>query len=267
MSTHASNAIVSTAKLIALGDAIRAKAGLTAEMTLDEMVAAIGNIKTEDDSEFAWIGKDVEDLGEIYSLDRTLNTLDSFPTTARAATTAQWSTSCRQLVVDLAEYEYAVLWVYDNQYKYSSSLVETQKYPERTLGADLQTFFRRPAETPASISADSNVYNEQILSLSRTWHKFGGSDTVSRFTSSAMLYFATADGIFNSNTNEQCSLTIMTPRGTAGTTTTYISTNNFAALDRDRSTVKLRGRLFRYRPKGRLRSLITVLDDVYANPL
>lgn len=40
------NALVSTAKLVALGDAIRAKAGLTDEMTLDEMVAAVSNIET-----------------------------------------------------------------------------------------------------------------------------------------------------------------------------------------------------------------------------
>lgn len=46
MSTHATNAIVQTAKLVTLGDAIRAKAGLSAEMTLDEMAAAVANIET-----------------------------------------------------------------------------------------------------------------------------------------------------------------------------------------------------------------------------
>lgn len=46
MSTHATNAIVQTAKLVTLGDAIRAKAGLSEEMTLDEMAAAVANIET-----------------------------------------------------------------------------------------------------------------------------------------------------------------------------------------------------------------------------
>lgn len=46
MSTHATNAIVQTAKLVTLGDAIRAKAGLSAEMTLDEMATAVANIQT-----------------------------------------------------------------------------------------------------------------------------------------------------------------------------------------------------------------------------
>lgn len=46
MSTHTTNAIVQTAKLVTLGDAIRAKAGLSAEMTLDEMATAVANIQT-----------------------------------------------------------------------------------------------------------------------------------------------------------------------------------------------------------------------------
>ena len=40
------NAMVSTAKLIALGDAIRAKTGLSDSMTLDEMATAVSNIET-----------------------------------------------------------------------------------------------------------------------------------------------------------------------------------------------------------------------------
>lgn len=46
MSTHTTNAIVQTAKLVTLGDAIRAKAGLSDEMTLDEMATAVANIET-----------------------------------------------------------------------------------------------------------------------------------------------------------------------------------------------------------------------------
>lgn len=46
MSEHTANAIVQTSKLIALGDAIREKAGLSAEMTIDEMATAVANIST-----------------------------------------------------------------------------------------------------------------------------------------------------------------------------------------------------------------------------
>ena len=46
MSTHTTNAIVQTSKLIALGDAIRAKTGSSAEMTIDEMATAVANIPT-----------------------------------------------------------------------------------------------------------------------------------------------------------------------------------------------------------------------------
>lgn len=46
MSTHTTNAIVQTAKLVTLGDAIRAKAGLSDEMTIDEMATAVANIET-----------------------------------------------------------------------------------------------------------------------------------------------------------------------------------------------------------------------------
>ncbi len=46
MSEHTTNAIVQTAKLVTLGDAIRAKAGLSDEMTLDEMATAVANIET-----------------------------------------------------------------------------------------------------------------------------------------------------------------------------------------------------------------------------
>lgn len=46
MSEHTTNAIVQTAKLVTLGDAIRAKAGLSDEMTLDEMATAVANITT-----------------------------------------------------------------------------------------------------------------------------------------------------------------------------------------------------------------------------
>ena len=45
-SEHTTNAIVQTSKLIALGDAIRAKAGTSSEMTLDEMATAVANIPT-----------------------------------------------------------------------------------------------------------------------------------------------------------------------------------------------------------------------------
>lgn len=44
MSTHTTNAIVQTSKLVALGDAIRAKTGGSAEMTIDEMATAITNL-------------------------------------------------------------------------------------------------------------------------------------------------------------------------------------------------------------------------------
>lgn len=44
--SHTTNAIVQTAKLVTLGDAIRAKAGLSDEMTIDEMATAVANIST-----------------------------------------------------------------------------------------------------------------------------------------------------------------------------------------------------------------------------
>ena len=46
MTTHKTNAIVDTSKLIALGDAIRSKAGTSSEMTLDAMASAIVNLPT-----------------------------------------------------------------------------------------------------------------------------------------------------------------------------------------------------------------------------
>ncbi len=51
MSTHTTNAIVQTSKLVALGDAIRAKTGGSSEMTIDEMATAVSNIP-EDQSDY-----------------------------------------------------------------------------------------------------------------------------------------------------------------------------------------------------------------------
>lgn len=46
MSTHTTNAIVQTSKLVTLANAIRNKTGTSAEMTVDEMATAVSNIPT-----------------------------------------------------------------------------------------------------------------------------------------------------------------------------------------------------------------------------
>lgn len=75
MSTHTTNAIVQTSKLVALGDAIRAKTGGSSEMTIDEMATAVANIP-EDQSDYLMrqFGMVVSATGSItYAYDGLFN--------------------------------------------------------------------------------------------------------------------------------------------------------------------------------------------------
>lgn len=212
------------------------------------------------DAELGWLGNGVEDLGEIYSADYTLDeTLFNGwtpSTTAKAIIATQ--TLSDKVSVNFTDYEYALRWKVVADLAYDGS--ETNKARcIRSVCDWWQLCFKR-ANSLANIQAD-NLAGNACVSLTTAgileYYNASGSHTYT-WTVSYGVYPALNAATFASSTANSTTMTIKTPTINARCNTSYQTTANMGHVDQANSPIKVRGHLYRYKKQG-------ILTNIYSN--
>ena len=221
------------------------------------------------DADFSWLGKNVEDLGEIYSQDYTLEdtTFASWTPSTTAKSILATKNVSPVVAINTADYEYAIRWKVDIHIAYDGT--ETNKaITHRHMTDGWQLIFKR-ANSLANIQAD-NLVGNTCISLSSAnlidYYNASGSHTYA-YGVSYSIYPALTTATFASSTANSTNLTIKTPSVSARCSTTYFSTANAKLVDGANSTIKIRGYLYRYKAGGVLRNLYSLQNHLWANPI
>ena len=222
---------------------------------------------------FDWLGKNPYDMGEIYSLSTTLantNYASWTPSTTAAAMVSS-VTLTDKVVMDLANYDYVIVWTSDCQIAYKSTWSASKGSPLRSTCLYSQAIFRRPATFDNANAGIFNYNAVQQNSYQVYWNYYWSSATAKTlgYTTYSPAYISSVTAAtFSSTSAESPTVTIKTPVLSARCSTTYFTTANAGKIDQDNTTVKMKGRLYRVDVGTSIsRQTWKVLDDVWRTPL
>lgn len=220
-----------------------------------------------------WLGRNSCAMGTIYTLNTTLDQTDyngwTPSTTAKNIITSV--NVSPTVVMDLANYDYIVVWLSDCVVAYNSSWSASKGSPLRNVCLYAQAVFRRPS---TKASADSGTFNYNVSQTDTTviyWNYYWSSASATSLAyttySPAYMSAVTAFG-FSSTSSETPTVTIKTPVIAARCSTTYFTTANAAKVDQANTTVKMKGFLFRVdKGTSAIVGSWNTLTDLWRNPI
>ena len=237
-------------------------------MTLPKTAGGLARFWDGED-DFAWLGKDVELVGEVYDTSVLLKdtSFKGWTPSTTAKTIIASKTLSQTVDVDMEQYEYALRWKFDCPIVYDGSQTDVAR-TLRVIGDQWQSCFRR-ANSLANVAADNPAGNACMtmssIALIDYWNN-NGSHTYT-WSASYGIYPAVTAATFASSTNLQTKMTIKTPSVSARCSTTYFSTGNAGHVDQNQTTIKMKGYLYRYKPTGIMFNLCKNIDQLYGTPL
>lgn len=219
---------------------------------------------------YDFLGVEPEFVKSLYTASYTLkNTAyDTWTPSTTAAAIVAASTLPDTYAGNTAEYEYYLRWKFDANIAYASGT--TMKYAtDREIEEVWQVIAKRPSSR-ANIAAgafNGNNCSTYFTAGFTSYYDKNGSYTYA-WSASYGLYLVVAAATFSSATSDTPTITLKTPAINARCSTTYFSTARAANVDKDNSTVKLTGEMYRVKAgTSPSRRMYENLVGIYNNPI
>lgn len=223
----------------------------------DQTILSIPEQYYDMSGDMAFLGKDAEVVdASLYSKEDYLKNTDWHGwTPSTTATVIVASATTGTFAADLATYSYYLVWecgvdpVYPSQASNVAKSILTRAYI-------VQEITKRPSSV-ANIgshtfngNACASVYASSLLEY------YNGSGTLTNtWAASYGWYFSAVAATFSNSTTDAPTVTVKTPTLTARCSTTYLSTANAGHVNENTSTFFIRGKLYRVKRNGIMRSL------------
>lgn len=243
-----------------LANAVRSFKHTEANLTLEQMTAAIAGYK------WPWMGDGMELVnGNLYSKTTKLSATEfntwTPSTTAKDILASENASTFT--ATDMVNNQYYIVWKCDIPIVTASTATK-KALPVHASAYIVHEIFRRP-NTLANISADVFNGNTSATLYGSTWITYYGTTTGTQtytWAASYGMYFTAAQATFSSSTSDSPTVTPKTPKVSARCSTTYMSTTNAGLIDKDKTAITIKGAVYRARQPGVLRSVIGGLIDV-----
>ena len=205
----------------------------------------------------SFLGKNVECIdSNVYTKEDVLKNTDW--ATWTPSTTAQVlvaSETAGTFAADMANYSYYLVWECAVDPVYASGATDAAR-SILTRAYIVQEITKRPS-TVANIgtgtfngNACASVYASSLLEY------YNGSGTLTNtWSASYGWYFSAVAATFSNSTSDSPTVTIKTPTMSARCSTTYLSTANAGKVSKDDSEWYIKGKLYRVKRNGIMRSL------------
>ena len=223
----------------------------------DQTILSIPEQYYDMSGDMAFLGKDAEVVdASLYSKEDYLKNTDWHGwTPSTTATVIVASVTLGTFAADLATYSYYLVWecgvdpVYPSQASTVAKSILTRAFI-------VQEITKRPSSV-ANIgshtfngNACASVYASSLLEY------YNGSGTLTNtWAASYGWYFSAVAATFSNSTTDSPTVTVKTPTLTARCSTTYLSTANAGHVNENTSTFFIRGKLYRVKRNGIMRSL------------
>ena len=184
-------------------------------------------------------------------------------TPSTTATEIVGSSDAGTLELNLANYDYVVLWFFDISIAYNG----TEENKAKIL-RQVQCMRHEIYKSPGSITSlqqsnyDYNRYTSMFVSSLLDVYNSSSVHTIAYVQSSGVYPLMTA-GTFSNNTSDTPTLTLKTPLIRAQCNATYWSTANAGKVDKANSKFKLRGEVWRVDKRGVLGEMYKNIVDMY----
>lgn len=221
---------------------------------------------------YDWMGVNPEFVANVYPT-KTYSLSDTgFDTWTPSSTATDIITSetlSTTYALDFNNYEYLVRWRTNTHIALLDGA--TKKYQiEQIMGSQWQSLHRRPyGLANFSTVTDSYNYCTTVISASNYviyWNSAGTKTWTT--TTSWGLYPTLTAATFSNSTSMTPNVTLKTPKVTAKTNSSYWTTARAAEVDKENSTVKIRGDLYRFKyGDGWVRNCYRDAVEMYTNPL
>ena len=234
-------------------------------LTGTQTIEAIPDRYYDMSGEMAWLGKGAELVnGNVYSKSDTLkNTGFNGWTPSTTAKTIVSAVNATTFVCDLSQYEYYLVWECGVTPAYTGSpTLKAHTLLNRCYL--VQEIIKRPSNW-ANIQADSWNGNACVTLFTPNFLRYYGTTTGSvtySWGASYGFYFAATAATFANATNDSTTVTIKTPTLATRCSTTYFSTGNAALVDQENSEWFIRGKLYRIKKDGIVRSIYEHVVDL-----
>ena len=222
----------------------------------DQTILSIPEQYYDMSGDMAFLGKDAECIdSNVYTKETNLSHTDwSSWTPSTTATVIEASVTAKTFDADLATYSYYLVWEcgVDPVYSHASDVAKSIL----TRAFIVQEITKRPS-TVANITAGNfngnacaSVYASSLLE----YYNANGTLT-NTWAASYGWYFSAVAATFSNSTTDAPTVTIKTPSMSARCSTTYLSTSNASQVHSGSSTYFIRGKLYRVKRNGIMRSL------------
>lgn len=207
----------------------------TAEGTETKRLLTQGKVCKSDillDYDYSWMGDSAE-LIKSYAKETTKlsDTLYNGWTPSTTAKAIVATSNLEQINVDMAKYEYIIVWRFRTEPVYGSGAVNTARVVKNAQTI-VQMCFRRPSNLTniGTNTYNGNAYSSPINFAVLDYWNNNSSHTVA-WSASYGLYISAPAPAYASSTATSTKLTIKRPPMNARCSTTYFSTGNAGAVD------------------------------------
>ena len=259
--------IVTQQYLEDIADGIRETKGTQDTYAPSDMADAINSIFT---TGLEWMGPSAEHVSTFYTKNYTLaDTGFNTWTPVNSATVIQDSENVGTFTADLVNYEYFIRWrcEYIGAFNTGATL-KTQI--NKQLASHWQSIHRRPYGLANFESmTDSRAYCNSMSTASTYIIYWNSSGNLTWTTTNSYGIFQTIQATtFNSVNSGTPVVTMLSPTISARCYSSYFSTTRAAEVDKNNSTIKIRGDLYRIKKGyGQIRQAYIDALDMYNNPL
>ena len=220
----------------------------------------------------SWLGINEEYLGEIYNYSKTLAQTDYNTWTPSAtATTIVPTVALTPITIDTSKYDYYIKWLMDANFTYNNGAT-TRAMVTRFACVYMQEIYMRP-NTLEQIETDNFAYNVNAQNCfpnaaALVYYNTSGNLVAQQISYGPAYLSALQNATISGVLAETPSVTINTPVISARCSNSYFSTANAALIDKTKSTIKMKGYMYRVQKKSSPTSHMNQeLVNVYANPL
>lgn len=222
--------------------------------------------------DYNWMGANPEFVANVYPTKTYALSDTGFNTWTPSSTAADIiasETLTTLYGLDFNNYEYLVRWRTNTHIALLTGA--TKKYQiEQIMGSQWQSLHRRPyGLANFTTITDSYNYCTTVISASNYvvyWNSNGTKTWTT--TTSWGLYPGLTAATFSNTTSLTPNVTLKTPKVSAKTSTSYWTNARAAEVDKENSTVKIRGDLYRFKyGDGWVRNCYRDALEMYTNPL
>ena len=218
---------------------------------------------------YNWMGSQAEFVSTIYDAHEFKLSATSFNgwTPSTTAKTIKSAVNGSTFVADMTQYEYMILWHCDWNVEYSTGYTDVA----RTIkGASIicQVILRRP-NSLANIAASNYAGNACVTYRTSPLMEYWNNNGTHTYTYGASygIYPAATAATFSNATADNPTVTVKTPAWSARCSTTYFSTGNAGKVDQDKSKIRMKGELYRFKIGSPERSIENLLVSLFNNSL